>query len=262
MIDLSAVPLWMLFAGGLALFVGTAELFRRLGRRSAASDEQTTGLQGSTLGLLALMIGFTFALSLSRFEARRDAVLTEANAIGTTALRARLLPAPQRDESLRLLRDYTRLRTDPPRAGAEVDVRAAIDRSNAIQERLWVLAMQVAAVDRGMVPTGLYLQTLNEMIDDQAIRVAAIRNHVPPIVLVGLYGITVICMAITGYVGGAQGRRRRLPAVVISLLIAFVLLLVEDLDRPGSGFIQVSQQPMIDTAASLAGFVPDTRPPL
>ena len=49
-------------------------------------------LENAALGLLALMIGFTFAMALSRFDARRDAVLKEANSIGTTALRARLLP--------------------------------------------------------------------------------------------------------------------------------------------------------------------------
>jgi hypothetical protein len=46
------------------------------------------------LGLLALIISFTFAMALSRFDARRDALLREANAIGTAALRARLLPTP------------------------------------------------------------------------------------------------------------------------------------------------------------------------
>ena len=57
------------------------------------------------LGLLALMIAFTFSMALSRFDLRRDALLNEANVIGTTALRARLLPEPHRIETLKLLRD-------------------------------------------------------------------------------------------------------------------------------------------------------------
>ena len=65
-------------------------------------------LEGAILGLLALMIGFTFAMALSRFEARRDAVLTEANAIGTTALRTRLLPAPHNVDVNKLLRNTRR----------------------------------------------------------------------------------------------------------------------------------------------------------
>jgi hypothetical protein len=70
----------------------------------AHSGEST--LEGVVLGLLALMIGFSFAIALSRFEARRDAVLNEANAIGTTARRARLLPAPYDSEALKSLRQY------------------------------------------------------------------------------------------------------------------------------------------------------------
>ena len=58
------------------------------------------------------MIGFTFAMALSRFEGRREAVMHEANAIGTTALRARLLPPPHRGEALKLLQEYVKIRID------------------------------------------------------------------------------------------------------------------------------------------------------
>ena len=77
-------------------------------------------------------------MALSRFEARRDAILTEANAIGTTALRARLLPDPHRKEVLGLLRDYANIRLDiTQRPGTRDDLAAAIEKSNALQEKLW-----------------------------------------------------------------------------------------------------------------------------
>ena len=91
------------------------------------------------------MIGFTFAMSLSRFEARRDAVLNEANAIGTTALRARLLPEPHRTETLKLLREYVKIRLDiTQRAVSQTELTTAIDRSNALQEALWQQAKAMA----------------------------------------------------------------------------------------------------------------------
>src|ERR1044071_3187361 len=108
-----------------------------------------TTLFRSTAGLLALIIGFTFAMALSRFEARRDAVVQEANAIGTTALRARFLPEPHRAESLKLLREYVKVRIDAFNSGHSfAELKATVDRSNAVQEALWLQARAVGEKDK------------------------------------------------------------------------------------------------------------------
>ena len=100
MIELDDYPLLVIFAVSLVVILGASEIGRWLGARSARHGQDSVAtLEGAILGLLALMIGFTFAMALSRFEARRDALLNEANAIGTTALRARLLPAPHNTEA-------------------------------------------------------------------------------------------------------------------------------------------------------------------
>ena len=103
----------LILAVSIAVLVGAIEIGRWFGvlARPGGRGSVST-LEGSILGLLALMIGFTFAVALSRFEARREGVLNEANAIGTTALRARLLPAPHSTECLKLLREYVQLRLD------------------------------------------------------------------------------------------------------------------------------------------------------
>jgi hypothetical protein len=171
------------------------------------------------------MIGFTFAMSLSRFEARRDAVLNEANAIGTTALRARLLPAPHSGEVLKLLREYVQIRLDVTKTMAsQTEFDAAIARSNAIQEALWQQAKEAAAKDSGVVPTGLFIETLNEMIDDQEKRLTALRNRVPSIVLIALYSIAIIASSLTGYAGGLEARNSRLPVYVVGMLVSAVIL--------------------------------------
>jgi hypothetical protein len=69
-----------------------------------------------------------------------------------------------------------------------------------------------------------------------------------------LYGLTAIALGFTGYAGGLESRRWRAPVYLTGIVVAAVILLIQDLDRPGSGFITVSQQPMIDVAASLAGY--------
>jgi hypothetical protein len=231
-----------------------AEIGHRLGLRVTGEANVST-LEAAMLGLLALMLSFTFAIAVTRFDARRDAVLEEANAIGTAALRARLLPVPHDVESTQLLRDYVQIRFDITKhAPTQSELDAAIARSNTIHERLWLQVKLAMAKDNAMVPTGLYIQALNEMFDDQESRLTAFRNRVPNIVLWALYGIAVVGIGFAGYASGIEKRPWRLSVYTISILAASVILLIQDIDRPGSGSISVSQQPMIDTAKAIASY--------
>jgi hypothetical protein len=256
MLDLYNYPLFAIFLVGVVLVLAASEIGRRMGVLAGANGGGSIStLESAVLGLMALMIGFTFAMALSRFETRRDAVLSEANAIGTTALRARLLQQPERGEVLKLLQEYVAVRLDiTKRLVSRAELMAAIDKSNAIQESLWQLARAASAKDTNMVPTGLFIQTLNEMIDQQAKRLAALRNRVPNIVILALFGIVALGTAFTGYGRGLEARRTRFPLYLMALLLSSVLLLILELDRPTPGFIEVSQQPMVDTAASIAAF--------
>ncbi len=256
MLDVNDYPLVAIFPVSIVLILGAAEAGRWLGVRAARRGAiGVSTLEGAILGLLALMVGFTFSMALVRYEARRDAVVVEATAIGTTALRARLLPAPHRGEILKLLRDYVQLRLDLIRlALSEQHLGDTIARSNAIQEALWQQAMAVTAKDNAMVPTGLFLQSLNEMIDDQEKRLAAASNRLPTIILVALYGVAIVGIGFAGYASGIESRRMRLPVYIAGLLVAAMVLLIQDIDRPGAGFIKVSQQPMVNAAAGHAAF--------
>jgi uncharacterized membrane protein YidH (DUF202 family) len=256
MLDLYNYSLLTIFLAGLALIVAAIEIGRFVGVSGwKQGGDNVSTLEAAVLGLLALMIGFTFAMALSRYEARRDAVLNEANAIGTTALRARLLREPHRAEVLKLLREYVQLRLDiTQRPTPQADLVAAIDRSNALQEALWQQAEAVSMKDNSMVPTGLFIQTLNEMIDNQGKRLAALRNRVPNVVPLVLFGIAAVASAFAGYASGSDAKRYRLPVYTTGVVVVAVIMLILDLDRPSAGFIEISQQPMIDTAASIAAF--------
>ena len=98
---------------------------------------------------------------------------------------------------------------------------------------------------------GLYVQSLNEVIDVHSKPVAAFRNRVPGIVLVPLLAVGALAMAVIGH-GWAQGNRHHhLLTGVLSIWIASVVLVIMDLDRPRRGLIRVSQQSMIDLRKSL-----------
>ena len=254
--DLNDHSLLTIFLVSFAVILAASEIGHRLGTWALGrGGDDVSTLESGVLGLLALIIAFTFAMALTRFDARRDAVLNEANAIGTTALRARLLPEPHRTDSLNLLREYVKVRLDiTARPPSRTELKVAIERSDALQEGLWQQAKAMVAKDSSVVPTGLFIQALNETIDNQGKRLAALRNRVPNIVLLSLFGLAAIAGAFVGYASGLDPRRTRPPVYIFGFLIATVMLLIVDLDRPSGGFIRVSQQPMIDTAASIAAF--------
>jgi len=250
-------PLLAVFLVGLGVVLIATEAGRRLGMRIGhRGDDNFNTLEAAIIGMLALMIGFTFAMALARFDSRRDAVMDEANAIGTTALRARMLPAPHDRQVLEFLRDYVKVRLDlTRRVVTRADLENTITRSNELHEALWREAMTVAVVNNAMVPTGLFIQALNEMIDNQGKRLAAVRNHVPDVVILTLFGVAAIASAFSGFARGQIRQRSLIPSYIVALLICGVILLILDLDRPSAGFIEVSQQPMIDTAASIDSYL-------
>jgi hypothetical protein len=249
-------PLLLVFIASLIMVFVSGEIGLAIGRRIKNSGgDDISALEAAVLGLLALMISFTFGMALSRYDARRDAVLNEANAIGTTALRARLLPAPYNKEILKELQEYVQIRLAITQyIPSPAESSATISRSNAIQEALWQQVKIVAAKDNAMVPTGIFIQTLNDMIDNQEKRLTELSSRIPIVVLFVLYGIAVIASGFSGYARGLASRPSRLPRFIMGALICVVILMIQDLDRPSAGFITVSQQPMIDAAASLSSY--------
>ena len=129
MVDLYNYPIVIVFVVGLGVVLTLSEIGWQLGvRAEGRGSSNLTTLESAMLGLLALMIAFTFSMALSRFDLRRDALLNEANVIGTTALRARLLPEPHRTETLKLLQEYVQIRLDIARSGTSlVERMTAVD---------------------------------------------------------------------------------------------------------------------------------------
>ena len=137
-------PVWLIGLATLVLLIGMmvlgAAARRRRDRRAEEGDEARTHegyIVSGALGLLALLLGFTFALAVDRFDSRRGLVLEEANAIGTTYLRAQLLDEPHRSRLSRLLTGYAQNRLDLANA-EDYERRAALmAQTNEYQERLW-----------------------------------------------------------------------------------------------------------------------------
>jgi len=251
---LDALPLWgLLLAVVVALWL-VMEWGYRIGRWRRAQtpdekDQPVGAMVASILALLALMLGFTFSLAASRFEARRQVVLEEANAIGTTYLRARLLPEPQRTELEKLLREYAEVRLQ----GVQTEKTAqAITRSEEIHELLWAQAAAAADQDPSSIMTGVFVQSLNQLIDLHANRMLlSLRSRIPLVIWVSLFGLAVLGIAAVGYQSGLAATRRSPAMLGLVLAFSLVVYLIADLDRAHEGLLRVGQQAMIDVQTSM-----------
>jgi hypothetical protein len=102
---------WVIFVGSAIVFLACGALGQQVGRRFRRQESESalsviTSAQAATLGIFAILIGFSFSMAMTLFEQRRSLLLDEANAIGTTELRAQVLPQPYAADARRLLRDY------------------------------------------------------------------------------------------------------------------------------------------------------------
>lgn len=210
------------------------------------SKSLTNSVQGSILGLLALLLGFTFSMSMQRYDNRCQALIAETNAIGTLLLRVKLLPTEYQATSNVLLSEYINLRiaigsTDLTQHNQR---QAYNQQISEIQNKLWSIAVAAAHDDPRPVTTGAFISSLNEVIDSQGKRNAFLQLHVPEVVLLLLFLIFIISGGILGYSSGLNGRRITIPTLIVFFLITLIVFLIIDLDRPKRGLIQVDQSLM------------------
>lgn len=226
----------------LACYEGGFELGKR--RRADGADEGPTAtIVGSILALMAFILAITMGMAGDRFDTRRGLVLAEANAIGTTWLRAGYLPDPASSEMRDLLAEYVPLRIA---TSDREQLQANIQRSEELQQEMWAIAEDVARED-GSDVNALFIESLNDTIDLHTSRVVAgLYSRVPPTILWLLVGGAAVSLGMVGFSAGLSGRRSLVSAIVLMVALGTVITLVVDLDRPGDGFIRTSQQPLID----------------
>lgn len=230
----------------------------RLGCKGAASRDEKyrahiNTLLGSVLGLMGLMLGFTFSMALNRYDGRSDALVAEANAIGTAYLRAQLLPEAVRAPARDLIARHVELRLAEGEIGLDEEFRRAgiLVESGALLEETWDLATRAAAIDPNPVTTGLFVQALNDMIDQFGQRNMVIERHVPELVLVLLFGAVLLTGLVLGYSCGVAGHRPSIISFAFGLLVVFVTYIIIDIDRPRRGLIQVDRAILDSLAADI-----------
>jgi len=251
--DRGLVPLGALL---LALLLLSNEIGYRLGRWRASlvpgKDEANLGmLTAGMLGLLAFTLSLTISIAEQRYEARRDLMVTEANAIGTAWLRAGLLRGDAGPELRKLLEDYTRLRLDYVQATPDVAREAAMNATTGTaQTRIWELAQTAATRDPTPIMASV-LAALNEVFDAALAQRFAFESRVPAHIQLLLLVGSILAVGAVGVQLGIGPQRHLVLCGLLMVMWTGGMLLIIDLNRPREGNIKVDASPLIWT---LQGF--------
>ena len=252
---LDMTPLWvigLLFLSALTMAValGYAGQSRAQRMTDAGLDPPFGGvhLLSAVLGLLALLLGFSFSMAMDRYDTRRQLVIQEANALGTTWLRVQLLDEPDRTLISDLLRRYVDARLVWSESTAE---NPPANSAVVLQQRLWAATGVALRSDSPPLLARGVMDSLNESIDLASTRTAARAAHIPDFVQGLLLVYAILSMAMLGTVLGNSLKLHLPQTALLLVLLTLAHMMVLDLDRPRTGSIQVSQQPMEDLRQSI-----------
>jgi hypothetical protein len=250
---LSSWELWLIV---LAIIAGACMLGviagHELRKHTDSYREPIGALQGALLGVVGLILAFGLSLAVGRYQDRRSDVVADANTIGTAYLRAQTIREPQRSRSLALLRRYNDLaiQVTYERPGSAA-LRATTARQNAVQRSLWRLAGEALNADPVDSAPRLYVDSLNDMIDQQTVRLSGLNNRVPNAVLwLELLGAALALGLLALYLSVLG--KGLVPIATAAVLVSLLVLVTFDLDRPTRGLITIPATPLLAEKATMS----------
>jgi hypothetical protein len=255
-----AIPMWGVFVAAILVVMGALEIGQRLGhvvraRSDHEKESAVSTIAAAILGLAAFMLALAFGTVWDRYDSKKALVREDAAAIRTAWLRSDFLPDSERGEAVKMLKRYVDVRLDFVQAGSiERDrLKSALDETLQIQNNLWNMAVAEARKDMNSDVAALYIESLNDVNNIHAERISVgIQTRVPFEISFVLLCITILGTAGVGYQTGIAGSSRSLTWPVLALSFALSFSLIVSLDRPDSGLIRVSQQPLIDVQTAMA----------
>ncbi len=259
---LSVLGLYLfIFGTAFAAFEG-GFLFGKyhLKHRHKERNSLVAPMVGSTLGLLAFMLSFSFGIAGSHFDARRQYVIDEANSIRTAYYMTSFLPEASALESRELLREYVGLRLGKLKSYDHLQL--ILERSNEIQDQLWAIAMECDAKPTKSSSAWLYAERLTKVFNIQVQRVIyGTSRRIQFAIWAVLWSITILGMASMGYQAGLSGVRGFFVYIVLIITFTTVIILVYDLDQPKPLLFKVNQDAMIDLHKQMSSKAVPVLPP-
>ena len=246
-----SVGLFVALIGASFLGFRMGRYFARRGRAALQAQVQT--IEAAMLTLLALLLAFTFSIAASRFDSRKQVCVQEANAIGTTYLRASLMPRSESVTQLRgLLRQYVDMRIDVYTHYLTPEARKLQkQRVSDLQRDMWGI---VAASSRDQpmnVAVTLIVRAMNDLIDLAETQSALFENHVPENILIFLFALAIVVISVVSYMNGLSLDRQPSLMFLLAGIVAMTIFLLIDLDRPLRGLIRVAPASMQRAKAAM-----------
>lgn len=233
----------MLVAWGVAWRLG-ARLRGRPGRRAESKFDD------ASLALLGLLLAFTFGMSLNKHDHRRDMVVTDANSIGDFYTCASLLKEPTRGKLLRVIREYAELRLEVADSKhPEAELQVALPRFRTMQVEMAQLVAE--AMEERAPDAGPLVSSFNRLRNAHAARLAAVKDRLPPEIVVLLFVSAIIATVLVGREQGAAGTPEIAGTLAFIVLVVLTISVTLDLNQPTSGFVKVSQEPVRELIATL-----------
>jgi hypothetical protein len=250
----SLLAIGLLF--GMLIFF---EVGRRIGKARLVRHPEGLAKGGGAVeagiyGLLGLLIAFTFSGGASRFEARRQLVTEEANAIGTGYLRINLLPAAAQPALRQLFREYLDSRLEMYQKLPDIEAaKAELAHSTKLQGDIWTSAIAACRDSGSQAAHMLFLPALNQMIDITTTRLVATQNHPPLVIYLMLIALCLIGSLLAGYDMSESKDRSWFHMVVFAAMLSLAVYVIVDLEYPRLGLIRIdaADQTLIELRKSL-----------
>ena len=202
--------------------------------------EDLGAVEGSMLGVMALLLGFTFSIAISKFETRRQITVEEANEIGTAILRCDMYPDSVRNPLRADFKEYIETRIAYYDVGSDEEkIKQELEKAAEISGRIWKRVALQAQNPGNIAITTQMIPAVNDMIDIVTTRDASRISRVPRLVLWVLLGLVLISAFVLG--SDYNGKKRnRILIVSYALAMTITLNLIAELDRPREGLINLN----------------------
>lgn len=236
---------------GLAAFVGDLA-HRRVHGPLQGERHYFDTIQAATLTLMALLIGFSFSMAVSRYDQRKATESAESTAISTAYLRSALLPGDVGSRTRDLLRRYLDLRIafyQDGDAGRDAEI---LKQTALVQNELWAEVAPAAASQPTQV-MALVLTSVNDVINSQSSTQASWLNRIPGGAWAMMGLIAVFCNLLVGY---SERRKGALSLFVLPLIVSIALYLIADLENPRGGVIKVQPQNLLSALQTMVMTTP------
>lgn len=254
---LNFLPLWVNYILTVVLIVlaiksGMAFAEWRKKKGGIDDDSSINTLVGATLGLLAFILAFTFSLSSSRFDDRKNFLLEEVNSIETSWLRAGLVESPFSDAIRKELEEYTEIRVYL--VSHPDEVQEILAKSVRIQNNIWAHITDLTqSRSDNQVVNGLLISAINDMFDFQTKRVSkSLIDKIPGLIWAALFLLVIIAMFEVGYLLGKSETSNWVLVLAVSMAFSAVVIIIVDLDSV-TGFITINHQALFDMYGRIKG---------